>query len=415
MTAEAIGEDVLVCPKCPGSTWSFFVPEFGAFCPSCGTNGIPYAPIAPLHTKPAESAESVESGGWKGFGFLTFGELEGLSIPPVEWLAPGLIPANGITLLAGPPKSCKTFLAIAVAASVSAAFCTDSVELHSVSPANSALSAFSAGGRRFTVNRRGTVLYLTPDDPNLGRFRNRLQAVTEGSEQPAHLHVSTAQTPGIGATFADRLTAELERRKSAESAENPPVRLVVIDTLQRVKAAGSGSDRYADDVNAMAQLRRVSVAHPDVAILVLHHSRKVDPKHHGDPLELVSGSQGIAGGVDQLLILQVPSDRGPARALHVIGRDGEDHKLALTMTGNGLVQVDEDPDDPARLMSEATARVYRALREFSNGARVAEIAEIVAAPAKATAEKLGRLAESGHAIRVERGVYRAAEWTGDAR
>jgi hypothetical protein len=259
------------------------------------------------------------------------------------------------------------------------------------------------------------VLYFTPDDPNLGRFRNRLQSVAGGEGIPANLHVAATQTPGIGATFADRLAAELNCRKSAGSAGNPAVRLVVIDTLQRVKAPGSGADRYADDVAALAQLRRVCVAHPEVSIIVLHHSRKTDPKRDGDPLELVSGSQGVAGGVDQLLILQVPSDRGPARTLHVIGRDGEDHKLALTMTGQGLVQVDEDPDDPARLMSDASARVYKALRNFPNGATISEVAEVSGLPPTTVGDKLRRLAESGNAIRVERGVYRASEWTGDAR
>lgn len=371
----------------------------------------PWNDPTPLHTKPYERDESTETG-WGGFGFLSGQEVEDLVIPPIKYLVEELIPAGGITLLAGPPKACKSFGAIGVSVAVSAGFRHAFAAPTSPSPALSTVSALSAGGLPKAVNAHGAVLYLTPDDPNIGRFRSRVRQVNGGTV-PLDLHVSPMQSPGVGATFADRLIGELDTRKVGESDDNPPVRLVVIDTLQRIKAPGVGGDRYADDVSALAQLRRVCVAHPDVSILALHHSRKSDPKRDGDPLELVSGTQGIAGGVDQVLVLQVPSDRGPARTMHVIGRDGQDHSLALTMTEAGLVLVDEDPHDPARLMSEVTARVYRAVREFPSGVAVRELAPMVGLDSKAASDVLRRLIASGQVIRLERGVYRSAEWTGD--
>jgi hypothetical protein len=378
---------------------------------------VPTPPTGPFHTPSVESAESAESRAWEGFGFLSWDDLEALDIPEPEWLVPHLIPVGGMTLLVGPPKSCKTFAAIAVAASVSTLSPTLSTPVTTSDLHFQHFPHFPNGERGFEAAKRGAVLFFSPDDPNEGRFRKRVRMVT-GAEKPRHLHVTFTQNPGFGATFADRLIAELDSRNReavAESAENPAVRLVVIDTLQRVKSRGTGGDRYADDVAALVQLRRVCVAHPDVTILVLHHSRKADPRRDADPLELVSGTQGLAGGVDHVLILQVPSDRGPARTLHVMGRDGEDHKLALTMTGSGLVFVDEDPEDPARLMGAGQGAVYRVLREFPNGAEVKEVAEATGLPPKDVAGRLGRLVDSGHALRLERGVYRAAEWTGDAR
>jgi len=63
-----------------------------------------------------------------------------------------------------------------------------------------------------------------------------------------------------------------------------------------------------------------------VAILVVHHLRKMSAD---DPLDEISGSTGLTGGVDGILVLKC--DRGAADAyLHVTGRDiEEDQEYAL--------------------------------------------------------------------------------------
>jgi hypothetical protein len=60
-------------------------------------------------------------------------------------------------------------------------------------------------------------------------------------------------------------------------------------------------------------------------VLVVHHTRKMDSE---DPLDLVSGSLGLTGAADGVLVLK--RARGQADAtLHATGRDFEDKEIAL--------------------------------------------------------------------------------------
>ena len=57
-----------------------------------------------------------------------------------------------------------------------------------------------------------------------------------------------------------------------------------------------------------------------VGILVVHHARKLGA---ADPLDEISGSTGLSGGADSILVLK--RDRGRADAyLHVTGREIEE-------------------------------------------------------------------------------------------
>jgi len=74
----------------------------------------------------------------------------------------------------------------------------------------------------------------------------------------------------------------------------------------------------------MRSLKQVADAH-DVTLLALHHTRKMDAN---DPVSLVSGTNGLAGAVDSILILQREPNGGDA-TIYLRGRDVEEAQFLL--------------------------------------------------------------------------------------
>jgi len=105
--------------------------------------------------------------------------------------------------------------------------------------------------------------------------------------------------------------------------DHPETRLVIIDTLEKVRPHTASLDRsmYTADYLIGDRLTPLSKQHA-VAILVVHHTRKATAD---DPVELVSGTLGLTGGVDGVMVLR--RQRGQADAfLYVTGKDIEDEK-----------------------------------------------------------------------------------------
>ncbi len=108
--------------------------------------------------------------------------------------------------------------------------------------------------------------------------------------------------------------------------EHTEARLVIIDTLAKVRAARArNGNAYDEDYAAVSGLQRLAAKY-GVAILLIHHQRKMDSL---DPFDTVSGTHGLTGGVDSTWILA--RERGKADAtLYVTGRDIDEQELALS-------------------------------------------------------------------------------------
>lgn len=101
---------------------------------------------------------------------------------------------------------------------------------------------------------------------------------------------------------------------------------MVVDTLKKVRPkADVRKGLYDADYEALEPLLPLA-AEFDVAVVVMHHTRK---KPGADPLEEVSGSYGLSGGVDGVLVMK--RERGSQDAfLRMTGRDVEEEgELAL--------------------------------------------------------------------------------------
>ena len=105
-------------------------------------------------------------------------------------------------------------------------------------------------------------------------------------------------------------------------------RSVIVDTLAKVRPQQLHNENIYDrDYRSVQGLKKIADAY-HVAILIVHHTRKAEAD---DPLETISGSFGLSGGVDGVLVLK--RERGKADAvLHVTGRDVEENEFALKFT-----------------------------------------------------------------------------------
>ena len=171
--------------------------------------------------------------------------------------------------------------------------------------------AIAVGGVVFGTKHveQGDTLYLALEDNNK-RLQKRLTKILDGRPAPErmHLHTEWARVDEGGAEHLDEWLTE-----------HPDARLIVIDTLAKIRNPARGQNVYAEDYAALEQLLPLAAKH-GVAIVVVHHLRKMAAS---DPMDEISSSTGLTAGVDGFMILRrTPGSKGPT--LYVDGRDIEE-------------------------------------------------------------------------------------------
>ena len=153
---------------------------------------------------------------------------------------------------------------------------------------------------------------------------------------PDGLHFSCAW-----ARLAEGGAADLERWLDA----HPSVTVLILDTLAKVRDRGHGGKGflYSLDYDVGAAIKSIADKR-GISILILHHTNKLGD-HGGDLLEAVSGSTGVTGSVDHILILK--RERLQADGLlTLISRDYEDRAWAMRFE-RGLWTLVGAPDEAA--------------------------------------------------------------------
>ena len=316
----------------------------------------------------AESFKRLAAGcrGWKPTPVATGNAAQLLEkdIPPVVWIVPGFIPA-GLSILAGRPKVGKSWLGWQMALSV------------------------ATGGRVLGRDvEPGRVLYLALEDSER-RLQDRLRVLGAGPDAAA-MEYRVAPFPHLTDGGLEELGVWCEM--------NVDGRLIIIDTLGRVRAPRRGnSDVYQEDVSAMNGLQALANKH-NVAVLLVHHLRK---SVADDPLERVSGSIGITGSCDTVLVLDRPRDCDDG-TLIVIGRDVAERRLAVHFEGErGQWTVVGDAGDFA--MSCTRRLVLDALRDGETKPR--DIAMVTGIPQNSVHQMLFQMHRAGEILKVARGQY----------
>jgi AAA domain len=307
-------------------------------------------------------------------------ELQGMAFPPVAYVLPGYIP-EGVTILAGKPKIGKSWLTLD-------------------------LCIATAAGR-FTLGTlkppQGDVLYLALEDSQR-RVKQRLKKILPpfDAKWPERLHIATewhrADEGGV---------ADIEAW--CDTVERPI--LIVIDTLEKIRPVQNGkSQAYSADYQALSGLHKIANQR-GVAIVINHHVRKMDAD---DPFDTISGTLGLTGAADTLLVLRRQSGRV---TLHARGRDIEESETAVQFEKSTCRWSILGAAAEVHVSNER-ADILGALKSFRpagdrDGMSVAEImASTESHNRNATDILLSKMVRTGEIVRVRRGFYVIAKHDG---
>jgi AAA domain len=279
------------------------------------------------------------NGTGENFSLISAADLVAREFREPKWAVPQIIP-EGLSILAGKPKTGKSWAALDFAIAVAGGYC--------------ALGNIQC--------EQGDVLFLALED-NERRLQQRVKAVLQGKPAPVALTIATQWRRADAGGLVDLQTWLNGRSRG---------RLVVIDTLQKIRGQRSKTDGvYADDYQAIGSLKALADA-TGVPFLVVHHLRK---EAAGDPLESVSGTAGITGSADTILVLK-REPRDSLGFLYVRGRDVPEADIAM--------QFDEATGKWSRLIgaddfrrSKERNAIIRALIDLNEPMTPAEIADAI--------------------------------------
>ena len=209
-------------------------------------------------------------------------------LDPTIFIVEGLIPC-GLTLFCGSQKIGKSWLMLDLCCKVSS-------------------------GQPFwdCPTTECDVLYLCLED-TVARIQNRLFTLVD--EASPRLRFSNELH-----TLGQDLIAYLEDY----ILSFPGLKLVVIDTLQKIRDATS-ENAYAHDYGDLSKLKLFADKHR-LAVIVVHHVRKAGDT---DVFNQISGTMGLAGCADACFVLKREARSANTAKLYLTGRDVEYQEFDL--------------------------------------------------------------------------------------
>jgi hypothetical protein len=319
----------------------------------------------PAQSDGADLLAQVRTGTW----------LDSQAFPPLRYAVPGVIP-EGFTVLAGAPKAGKSYLLLAVQLAIASG--------------GRALSAIATGQPR-------RVLYLALEDGDR-RMQDRCRQLLTSEPIPPLFSYMTRIEPGT-------VTATIE----AFCERHPETALVVIDTLGKVLPPPMMNETtYGRDYRVGGRLKSIADARPGLAVVASHHDRKAGSD---DFVERVSGTNGLAGAADTVIVL-ARKRQSRDGLLMVTGRDVPEGEYAITMSESGIWALDGDDlaqaADTARHRAEASeglSDLTVQILGFIRSKGEASAGQVAAAYGENARRYLARLEHAGRLVRVARGLY----------
>ena len=196
--------------------------------------------------------------------------------------------------------------------------------------------------------QEGDVLYLCLED-TFCRIQVRLFRLTD--EASGRLHFAVASDK-----LSDGLIVQLEDYLK----EYPDSRLIVIDTLQKVRTA-SKDNAYASDYGDISLIKDFADRH-SLAVIVVHHIRK---QNDSDVFNKVSGTTGLTGSADATFVLEQESRASNAAKLYVTGRDTPYQEFTLRFRDCSWELVERKEQE--QLAREAIPDILFRLVDFMQG------------------------------------------------
>jgi len=304
--------------------------------------------------KPARSGPEI----------LSCRELVEKEITEPRWLVQGLLP-EGLSLLVAKPKTGKSWL------------CQDLAL--SVAQGTSALSHFQTN--------QATSLNLCLED-NHRRMKKRLTRML-GDSPPPETHLIACEWPAFDRGGLELLHKTLD--------DNPDIKLVTIDTWGRFRPRrGRTDDVYSSDYADLQPLHSLATLF-QIAILLVHHSRK---ETSDDAVDSILGSTALSGAADSLLILKRKSRSDLDAVLFVSGRDIADQEHALSFDA-GIWRYKGNPLE-LQLTTERR-EIREAIAQTGKPMTPTEIAKLTGRKLSATHSLLSKMVDAGE---IDRGAQR---------
>ncbi|GAA4515248.1 AAA family ATPase [Brevibacterium yomogidense] len=295
--------------------------------------------------------------------------------PPTEYVVDGLIP-EGLTYIIAAPKIGKSWMVLDLAIAVSQG--TPFLGAIPVKTRPTLYLALEDGPRRIQRRAQGLDCYTLPDNIV---FVHR---------------VKSEDATALMTEFADYY-----------AGQRP---LIILDTLGKIKpqkAPGAGA--YEHDYAVSASLKDVA-DRADGSVVVVHHNRKAGSD---DFLEDVSGTQGIAGAADTIIVIRRSRNSRDAE-LHVTSRDASEGAYAArfddgkwTLTGADLTQAAQayGQQQEQKGLGDDSAEVLAFAAERPEGVRAADVATRMGWEQNKARTYLSRLNDSGKLSKSGRGLY----------
>lgn len=286
--------------------------------------------------------------------WFTLRQLMSCNIPPLNWVIPNLLPP-GLTFLAGPPKVGKSWLALDLALAVARG--------------GAALGAFPC--------QPAGVIYIALEDSKR-RLYDRINMIYPDSMPFSLLFRGHLACPAMP-EFIPWLELQLSQWRNT--------RLVVVDTFGRISEDKGAKAGYKSDYQETAALQELATRH-DLNLLMPHHTRKAPS---ADPFDMVSGTFGVTGAADTLMVMDKKPDDASA-TLHIRGRDVEYQSLSLAFQ-DGLWRYQGQASAIQHTSQEL--QVINALKDEPCGLTIHQLGSRLTCSKRALKDRLVRMKDRG--------------------
>lgn len=235
----------------------------------------------------------------KKINFISSVEIMNTPMKKQRFIVDGMI-YPGIHILSGDPKVGKSWMMLDMCLAV-------------------------AKGEDFLGRKteRGQVVYMALEDTFVS-LQSRMYELTD--------------EPSENLTFtllANSIDSGLEEDLRDCKKMFPDLKMVVIDTLQKIR--NNIDTKYGADYQELSTLKSVADK-LGIAIVLVHHNRKA---RDSNPNNLISGTNGIAGCADGLLVF---TRNGENAKLHISGRGAPSLELNLKREKSKWILLDDAPE-----------------------------------------------------------------------
>lgn len=263
---------------------------------------------------------------------FTCRELMSMQIEPTDWIIKDMLP-TGLAFLCAKSKYRKSWMALQMCLAI-------------------------AEGRSFLEHQtiQYDTLYYALEDTK-ARLADRTAKMLKGKEPSDKVHF-VLKADCIEKGLTEKITEELENY--------PNIKLVIIDTLQKVRGSMSRDDTlYGNEYKEMSKIKDYADKHK-ICIMFVHHLRKMSDEN--DIFNTMSGSTALMGAADTIFVISKKKRTDEDATLSMTGRDVEQKELVINFNNTEYMwEVEGTPEEmqSKRERAEYESCVYvRTIKEL---------------------------------------------------